>query len=87
VDGSHVEHAKPAPDLLLQAAQILHGDPTECWYVGDATWDMLASKAARMTAIGVACGAADESQLREAGADIVTTLEALELELHRRELI
>ncbi|HSH22269.1 MAG TPA: HAD hydrolase-like protein, partial [Candidatus Caenarcaniphilales bacterium] len=45
IDGSHVSHAKPAPDLLLLAAERLSTSPRRCWYVGDATWDMLAARA------------------------------------------
>ena len=71
VDGSHVEHAKPAPDLLLQAAEALATAPAECWYVGDATWDMRAAVAAGMPAIGVTTGAVDADALREAGARLV----------------
>jgi HAD superfamily hydrolase (TIGR01509 family) len=68
VDGSHVEHAKPAPDLLLLAARELGEDPARCWYVGDATWDMLAASAAAMVPVGVTSGAADATALRAAGA-------------------
>ena len=72
VDGSHVEHAKPAPDLLLLAARQLGVAPEEAWYVGDSTWDMRAAVAAGMAAIGVTAGAAvDEAALREAGASLV----------------
>jgi HAD superfamily hydrolase (TIGR01509 family) len=87
IDGSHVEHAKPAPDLLLLAAQKLKTAPASSWYVGDSTWDMLATKAAGMVGVAVAYGAADESELREAGANAVTTLPALESELRNRGLI
>ena len=68
VDGSHVEHAKPAPDLLLLAALELHTDPPDCWYVGDATWDMLAASAAGMVPIGVTSGAVDAATLLGSGA-------------------
>jgi HAD superfamily hydrolase (TIGR01509 family) len=68
VDGSHVEHAKPAPDLLLLAADELREEPARCWYVGDATWDMLAASAAGMVPVGVTSGAADAAALRAAGA-------------------
>lgn len=71
VDGTHVEHAKPAPDLLLVAASRLGADPSRCWYIGDATWDMLAAVAAGMTAIGVTSGAVDAATLVAAGATIV----------------
>jgi HAD superfamily hydrolase (TIGR01509 family) len=76
VDASHVEHAKPAPDLLLEAASQLGAEPARCWYVGDSTWDMLAAVAAGMTAIAVTAGAAvDAAALERAGAHAtVTTL-------------
>ncbi len=71
-DASHVEHAKPEPDLLLVAAEDLGIGPARCWYVGDSTWDMLAAVAAGMTPIGVTAGAAvDETTLAEAGAATV----------------
>lgn len=57
VDGSHVERAKPAPDLLLLAARELGVAPKECWYVGDSTWDMEAAAAAGMVSIAVMAGA------------------------------
>ncbi|MBA2701331.1 MAG: HAD family hydrolase [Chloroflexi bacterium] len=71
-DASHVEHAKPAPDLLLLAAEQLVVEPARCWYIGDSTWDMLAAVAAGMVAIGVTAGAAvDRRALLEAGASVV----------------
>jgi HAD superfamily hydrolase (TIGR01509 family) len=68
VDGTHVARAKPAPDLLLLAASRLDADPADCWYIGDATWDMLAAVAAGMPAIGVTTGAVDAATLFAAGA-------------------
>ena len=81
VDGSHVEHAKPAPDLLLLGARELGIEPAACWYVGDSTWDMRAAVAAGMVAVGVLAGAAvDAEALRGAGASVVlTTLDKLVL--------
>ena len=71
VDGSGVAHAKPAPDLLLQAAQALGVESARSWYVGDSTWDMRAAVAAGMVPIGVTAGAAvDAEALRAAGARI-----------------
>jgi HAD superfamily hydrolase (TIGR01509 family) len=69
VDGSHVEHAKPAPDLLLLAARELGVQPSACWYVGDSTWDMRAAVAAGMVPVAVAAGAAvPPDELARAGA-------------------
>ena len=81
VDGGRVEHAKPAPDLLVLGARELGVSPAACWYVGDSTWDMRATVAAGMVPIGVLAGAAvDAKALRDAGASVVlSTLSDLEL--------
>ena len=72
VDGQQVRHAKPAPDLLLLAAERLGLSPASCWAVGDSTWDMRAAVAAGMPAIGVTAGSAMGGHaLREAGAALV----------------
>ena len=72
VDASHVEHAKPEPDLLIRAAEELGVDPSRAWYVGDSTWDMVASVAAAMIPIGVLAGAAGTREALEgAGAAVV----------------
>ena len=79
VDASHVEHAKPEPDLLLLAARQLGVAPGRCWYVGDSTWDMVSAVAAGMVAIGVTAGSAvDSVALLGAGAAaVVETLDEL----------
>jgi len=68
IDGSHVEHAKPAPDLLLVAARELGVEPSLSWYVGDSIWDMQSAGAAGMRGIGVTSGSATARELAEAGA-------------------
>ena len=79
VDASHVEHAKPEPDLLLLAARELAIEPSRCWYVGDSTWDMVSAVAAGMIAIGVTAGSAvDATALVGAGAAaVVSSLDEL----------
>ncbi|HEY2887767.1 MAG TPA: HAD family hydrolase [Candidatus Limnocylindrales bacterium] len=72
VDGSHVEHAKPEPDLLLLGARTVGVDPARCWYVGDSTWDVAAAIAAAMLPIAVTAGSAVSADvLRGAGAVLV----------------
>jgi HAD superfamily hydrolase (TIGR01509 family) len=85
VDGSHVEHAKPAPDLLLLAARELGHEPGECWCIGDSTWDARAAVAAGMPAVGITVGAAvDAEALTSAGATLVlNTLTDLQANLQR----
>jgi HAD superfamily hydrolase (TIGR01509 family) len=85
VDGSHVAHAKPAPDLLVLASRRLRVAPAACWYVGDARWDMLAAAAAGMQPVGVTSGAADARTLRAAGAvAVVPDLTPITADLRRR---
>ena len=85
VDGSQVQRAKPAPDLLLRAAERLGVAPADCWAVGDSTWDIRASRAAGMAAIAVTVGSAvGGDALREAGASLVVgTLDDLREVLER----
>ena len=72
VDASHVEHAKPEPDLLLRAAEELGVDPSRAWYVGDSTWDMVASVAAAMIPLAVTAGSVvSREALEGAGAAVV----------------
>lgn len=70
-DGADVVHAKPAPDLLFKAADLLGIDPGAVWYVGDSRWDMIAATAAGMSPIAVLTGATDEATLRADGAAVV----------------
>jgi HAD superfamily hydrolase (TIGR01509 family) len=86
VDASHVKHAKPEPDLLLLAAEQLGIKPAACWYVGDATWDMVSAVAAGMIAIGVTAGSAvDAATLAGAGAAaVVSTLDEIAETLEKR---
>ena len=72
IDGSHVQHAKPEPDLLLLGAKEVRVDPGRCWYVGDSTWDMVSAVAAGMIAVGVTAGSAVSGRaLSESGARLV----------------
>ena len=79
VDGSHVEHAKPAPALLLLAAERMGVAPERCWAIGDSTWDVRAATAAGMTAVCVTAGSAvSAEELHAAGAsDVIPTLAGL----------
>jgi HAD superfamily hydrolase (TIGR01509 family) len=87
-DGGHVEHAKPAPDLLLASAAQVGVAPERCWYVGDSVWDMMAGVAAGMTGVGVTTGATDAAGLLAAGAEVaIPNLLPLIDELRRRELL
>ena len=87
-DASHVEHAKPEPDLLLETARQLGADPAACWYVGDSKWDMMASFRAGMAGIAITTGATSAGDLRDAGASVaLPSLAPVLEELRRRGLI
>jgi beta-phosphoglucomutase-like phosphatase (HAD superfamily) len=77
VDASHVEHAKPEPDLLLRAAEELGVDPSRAWYIGDSTWDMVASVAAAMIPLAVTAGSVVSREALE-GAGAAVVVETLE---------
>lgn len=69
---------KPHPEPLLYAAGQLGVDPSACVYVGDATVDIKAARAAGMAGIGVTWGAGEPDQLRAEGAvAVVDSVEEL----------
>jgi HAD superfamily hydrolase (TIGR01509 family) len=68
VERGSVERAKPEPDLFLVCAARLGFPPEECYVVGDAVWDLLAARRARMLSIGLLSGGYGEDELTQAGA-------------------
>jgi HAD superfamily hydrolase (TIGR01549 family) len=68
VERGDVLHAKPAPDLFLNCQQRLNVSVDECYVVGDAVWDLLAARRARMLCIGLLSGGYGEDELTRAGA-------------------
>ena len=68
VERGSVQRAKPEPDLFLACADRLGVPPEECYVVGDAVWDLLAARRARMLSIGLLSGGYGEDELVSAGA-------------------
>lgn len=62
------EH-KPRPAPLLHGARVLGADPASCVYVGDATVDILAARAAGMASVAVPWGAGLREDLLAAQPD------------------
>ena len=62
---------KPEPDPLLHAAASLGVEPAGCVYVGDATVDILAARAAGMAAVAVTWGAGERTALVATRPDAV----------------
>jgi len=70
-DSGDVAHTKPAPDLVVAALEKLGAAPKDAVMIGDATWDHLAAKRARVRSIGVLTGGFSEPELLDAGASKV----------------
>ena len=68
VERGDVLRAKPAPDLFLNCQQRLGVAADDCYVVGDAVWDLLAARRARMLCIGLLSGGYGEDELTRAGA-------------------
>jgi HAD superfamily hydrolase (TIGR01549 family) len=68
VERGDVLRAKPAPDLFLNCQQRLGVSVDECYVVGDAIWDLLAARRARMLSIGLLSGGYGEDELTQTGA-------------------
>src|SRR5258708_24548345 len=58
IDGSNVEHAKPAPDLLLFTARELGVEPSLIYFVCFSPWYMLSTHSAGTWSRVVATGSA-----------------------------
>lgn len=63
-----VPHAKPDPDLFLEAAHRLGVDATDAVVVGDSVWDLLAARRARTLGVGLLSGGYGKDELERAGA-------------------
>jgi len=68
VERGDVRRAKPEPDLFLTCAERLGVDPSLCYVVGDAVWDLLAARRAGMFSVGLLSGGYGEDELERAGA-------------------
>lgn len=68
VERGDVLRAKPEPDLFLACQERLGVRVDDCYVVGDAVWDLLAARRARMLSIGLLSGGYGEDELSRAGA-------------------
>jgi HAD superfamily hydrolase (TIGR01549 family) len=80
-----VVRAKPEPDLFLTCADRLDVEPEDAYVVGDAVWDLLAARRARMLSVGLLTGGYGEAELGAAGAFRVYR-DAAELDVSLDEL-
>jgi HAD superfamily hydrolase (TIGR01509 family) len=56
VERGSVSRAKPEPDLFLACQRALGVEVDDCYVVGDAVWDLLAARRARMLSVGLLSG-------------------------------
>jgi phosphoglycolate phosphatase-like HAD superfamily hydrolase len=68
VGGGFGPGESPEPDLFLACAEMLGAAGEECYVVGDAVWDLLAARRARMLSVGLLSGGYGEDELTRAGA-------------------
>ena len=68
VQRGDVARAKPEPDLFIECARQLEVEPEECYVIGDAVWDLLAARRAKMLSIGLLSGGYGADELLDAGA-------------------
>ena len=66
-----VQHAKPAPDMVLKTLDFLHVLPKETLVVGDTPFDIRMGKAANVQTVGVTYGNGTRTKLKESGADYI----------------
>lgn len=53
IGGTDVPNAKPAPDMVLVAAERVGAPPERCWMVGDSAYDREAARAAGTVFVGI----------------------------------
>jgi HAD superfamily hydrolase (TIGR01549 family) len=68
VTRDEVPHAKPDPDLFLEAARRLGVPISSAFVVGDSVWDLLAARRARALGVGLLSGGYGHDELERAGA-------------------
>jgi HAD superfamily hydrolase (TIGR01509 family) len=68
VTRDQVTHAKPNPDLFIEAAHQLGVDAMDAVVIGDSVWDLLAARRARMLGVGLLSGGYGNDELERAGA-------------------
>jgi HAD superfamily hydrolase (TIGR01509 family) len=68
VTRDQVRHAKPDPDLFLEAAKRLGVEISTGIVVGDSVWDLLAARRTRALGVGLLSGGYGQDELERAGA-------------------
>jgi beta-phosphoglucomutase len=76
VSSADVKNGKPAPDIFLRAAELLHVPPRDCWVIEDSKPGVAAGLAAGMRVIAIT-NTHPAEELQQA-THVVTTYEEIE---------
>jgi 3-amino-5-hydroxybenzoic acid synthesis related protein len=71
IGGDEVAHAKPAPDMVLRALELLGIDAEETFMVGDAVTDIISARGASVASVAALWGAGDPAALLAQQPDAV----------------
>ena len=71
IGGDEVARAKPAPDMVLRALELLGVSSAETFMVGDAVTDVISARGASVASVAALWGTTDSSALLEARPDAV----------------
>ncbi|WP_343244722.1 HAD-IA family hydrolase [Streptomyces sp. SID11385] len=71
-----VARAKPAPDIVLRALELLGAAPEEAMMIGDATTDIAAARSAGVMAVAALWGESSAGALLATHPDAVLTTPA-----------
>ncbi|MGW1816042.1 HAD-IA family hydrolase [Streptomyces sp. NPDC002125] len=69
IGSDEVARAKPAPDIVLRALDLLDVPAGEAMMIGDAVTDLASARAAKVTAVAALWGEADAEALHAEGPD------------------
>lgn len=71
IGGDEVPHAKPAPDMVLRALDLLRVGPQETFMVGDAITDIISARGASVASVAALWGEGDPAALLAQKPDAV----------------
>ncbi|MEU3569788.1 HAD-IA family hydrolase [Kitasatospora sp. NPDC036755] len=71
IGSDEVARAKPAPDIVLRALELLDVEPRSAMMIGDAVTDLASARGAGVGAVAAVWAGVDEAELVAAGPDAV----------------
>jgi phosphoglycolate phosphatase-like HAD superfamily hydrolase len=68
IDQSLIALGVPADTVVVERGDVLRAKPDDCYVVGDAVWDLLGARRAKMLSVGLLSGGYGWDELVSAGA-------------------